>query len=94
MPDESRWIGVAASTLQHIYEFRIGTGRLTGLRVDAGTRLTGGLRIVGDAALYGHRLTGGSPSPDWSQRRISVRLEWTAGADPGMTTSSPTRRAQ
>jgi hypothetical protein len=94
MPDESRWIGVAASTLQHIYEFRIGTGRITGLRVDAGTRLTGGLRLVGDAALYGHRLTGGSPSPDWSQRRISVRLEWTAGADPGMTTSSPTRRAQ
>ena len=83
MPDESRWVGVAASGLQHIYEFRVGTGRVTGLRVDAGTRVVGGMRLVADAALYKHHLTGGAPSPDWSQRRFSIRLEWTAGRDPG-----------
>lgn len=83
MPDESRWIGVAASGLQHIYEFRIGTGRVTGLRLDAGSRLTSLVRLVADAAIYSHHLTNGAPSPDWSQRRFSLRLEWTAGRDPG-----------
>lgn len=83
MPDESRWLGIAASGLQHIYEFRVGTGRVTGLRVDGGTRIANGMRVVADAALYAHHLTGGAPAPDWSQRRFSLRLEWTAGKDPG-----------
>ena len=91
-PDEYRWVGAAASGLQHIYEFRVGTGRVSGLRLDAGTRVAGGVRLVADAALYRHHLTGGAPSPDWSQRRFSLRLEWTAGRDPGetgMTRSRP-----
>ncbi|HEX6313649.1 MAG TPA: hypothetical protein VFZ73_02275, partial [Gemmatimonadaceae bacterium] len=66
------------------YEFRVGTGRMVGVRVDGGMRLASDLRLVGDAALYRHRLTGGAASPDWSQRRFSLRLEWTAGNDPGL----------
>jgi hypothetical protein len=92
MPDEARWVGVSASGLQHIYEFRIGTGRVAGLRVDAGTRITSRLRLLADAALYSHHLSNGAPSPDWSQRRLSLRLEWTAGSEAGMTASSrPTK---
>jgi hypothetical protein len=83
MPDEHRWLGVTASGLQHIYEFRVGTGRVAGLRVDAGSRITADLRVVADAALYAHRMAGESASPDWSQRRVSLRVEWTAGRDPG-----------
>ena len=83
MPDENRWIGLTASGLQHIYEFRVGTGRVTGLRLDAGTRITPDMRVLADAALYAHRMPGESASPDWSQRRLSVRIEWTAGRDPG-----------
>jgi hypothetical protein len=41
------------------------------------------MRLVADAALYAHRLSGADTSPDWSQRRFSLRLEWTAGPDPG-----------
>jgi hypothetical protein len=89
MPNESRWIGVTASGLQHIYEFRVGTGRILGLRLDGGTRLANGLRLVGDVALYRHRLTGSGSSPDWSQRRVSLRVEWTAGSDPGMPGRAP-----
>jgi hypothetical protein len=83
MPDESRWIGVAGHLLQHIYEFRLGTGRVAGVRIDAGTRLTQSVQVVADAALYAHRLTNAATSPDWSQRRISLRVEWIAGGDPG-----------
>ena len=83
MPDESRWLGIAASGLQHIYEFRVGTGRVSGLRLEGGTRISGDARVVVDAALYAHRQSGADASPDWSQRRFSLRLEWTVGRDPG-----------
>ena len=83
MPDESRWLGIAASGLQHIYEFRVGTGRVNGVRLEGGTRVAGDARVVVDAALYAHRLSGADSSPDWSQRRVSLRLEWTVGRDPG-----------
>ena len=83
MPDESRWLGIAASGLQHIYEFRVGTGRVNGVRLEGGTRIAGDARVVVDAALYAHQLSGADSSPDWSQRRFSLRLEWTVGRDPG-----------
>lgn len=87
MPDESRWLGVVASGLQHIYEFRVGTGRVAGLRVEGGTRLGPDARLMLDGALYSHHLTNGAVGPDWSQRRFSVRLEWTVGRDPGAATA-------
>ena len=34
MPDEKRSLGVALSGLQNIYEFRVGTGRILGIRVE------------------------------------------------------------
>jgi hypothetical protein len=83
MPDESRWFGVVANGLQHIYEFRVGTGRVNGVRLEGGTRITPEIRLIADAALYSHHQTGGAPSPDWSQRRFSVRFDWTVGRDPG-----------
>jgi hypothetical protein len=90
MPDESRWLGIAASGLQHIYEFRVGTGRVNGVRLEGGTRIAADTRVVVDAALYAHRLSGADASPNWSQRRFLVRLEWTVGRDPGSgVTGSP-----
>ncbi|HEY5546957.1 MAG TPA: hypothetical protein VIK50_12970 [Gemmatimonadaceae bacterium] len=91
MPDESRWLGVAATALQHIYEFRVGTGRVNGLRLEGGTRIGADARLVVDAALHAHHQSGSGSSPDWSQRRFSLRLEWTVGRDPGtrVTRSAP-----
>lgn len=90
MPDESRWLGVVATALQHIYEFRVGTGRVNGVRLEGGTRIAAGARLVADAALHAQQLSGTGSSPDWSQRRFSLRLEWTVGRDPGAgVTRSP-----
>ena len=83
-PDENRYLGVALSGLQNIYEFRVGTGRILGVRVEGGTRVRQDTRLVADAAIYSHRLRDGAMGADWSQRRVSVRLEWTVGRDPGM----------
>lgn len=90
MPDESRWLGIAATALQHIYEFRVGTGRVNGVRVEGGTRIAADARLVADAALHAHHQSGTGASPDWGQRRFSLRLEWTVGRDPGTgVTRSP-----
>ena len=84
-PDENRYVGIALSGLQNIYEFRVGTGRILGIRADAGMRVRQDARIVGDVAIYSHRLSNGAMGTDWSQRRVSVRLEWTVGRDPGLS---------
>lgn len=89
MPDENRSLGVAVSGTQNIHEFRVGTGRVLGLRLEGATRLGRDARVVGDAAIYSHRLTNGAAGPDWSQRRFSLRLEWTVGGDPGMAGARP-----
>lgn len=76
-------LGADAMVTQNIYEFRIGTGRIYGLMLDAAMPIRPDIRLVVDAGLYQHTLTNGAPGPDWTQRRASVRLEWTAGRDPG-----------
>ena len=84
-PSERTFLGGAVSLLEHIYEFKVGTGRVVGARVEGGMRLASEVRAVVDAALYAHRLTSNAPTTDWSQRRFSARLEWTIGRDPGET---------
>ena len=72
------------TAFQSIYEFRVGSGTVTGVIVDGGVRLSPDLRLIGDAAVYQH-IGRDTPSiVDWSQRRASLRLEWTVGRDPGM----------
>jgi hypothetical protein len=87
----ARWIassnlslGVDAAVTQNIYEFRVGTGRIYGAALDGAVRVTPDVRLVTDVGLYQHTLTNGAPGPDWTQRRASIRLEWTLGRDPGM----------
>ena len=85
-----RWIRPSGSMLalegsasQNIYEFRVGTGRIYGALVSAALPIGSDLRFVVDAGLYQHALTHGAPGPDWTQRRLAMRLEWSLGRDPG-----------
>ncbi len=90
----SVFLGATASAFQSIYEFRIGTGRVLGAGLDAGWQITPDLRVVGDASLYQQLARNGAPSTDWTQRRASVRFEWTVGSDPGEgAVSAATRKA-
>lgn len=76
-------VGIDLSALQTIYEFRVGTGRVLGLALDASKRITDDLRISGDVGVYRHVQLEGAPGPDWNQQRASLRLEWSVGRDPG-----------
>jgi hypothetical protein len=86
-----RWIassdfslGADATVTQNIYEFRVGTGRIYGLALDGAVLVRPDVRVVMDGGFYQHVLTNGAAGPDWTQRRASVRFEWTVGRDPGM----------
>jgi hypothetical protein len=89
MPGSRYALGGFVSALQNIYEFRVGRGRVYGVGIDGSARMTSESRVVFDAALYAHRPGNGAPITDWSQRRVSIRLEWALGRDPGVMTSSP-----
>lgn len=84
-PHERVSLGATVSGFQSIYEFRVGTGRVVGGVVNGAVRLTPDLRIAFDGGVYRHRLTGDAPGTDWSQRRASLRLEWTVGSEPGVS---------
>ncbi|MFP5354324.1 MAG: hypothetical protein ACLGIK_04100 [Gemmatimonadota bacterium] len=84
-PSERLTLGATVTGFQSIYEFRVGTGRVIGGLVNGAVRLTPDLRVAFDGGLYRHRLTDDAPGTDWSQRRASLRLEWTVGSEPGMS---------
>lgn len=79
-----RTFGVTGSAVQNIYEFRIGTGRVIGGAVNASWPITPDVRVMTDWGLYRQLFSVGAPGPDWTQRRASLRLEWTLGRDPGL----------
>ena len=82
-PDVS--VGFEGSVTQTIYEYRIGTGRVVGAALNGAVRLTPDVRVVVDGGIYRQQLTNGAAGPDWSQRRVTLRLEWTVENDPGST---------
>ena len=84
IPSSALTVGAQGVVTQNIYEFRVGTGRIYGLIVDASALVAPDVRLVVDAGLYRHSLTNGAVGPDWTQQRAAVRLEWTLGRDPGM----------
>ena len=75
--------GAHAAAFQTLLETRVAFGEVRGLGLDAAWRVTPDVRLVADWTWYRNRTSGAGPSSDWNQRRGLVRLEWTAGRDPG-----------
>ena len=89
------FLGATGSAFQSIYEFRLGTGRVLGLGLDAGWQINPDLRLVGDFSAYRQISMNNAPFTDWTQRRATARFEWTVGSDPGgQAVSAATRKAQ
>ncbi|MEA3248066.1 MAG: hypothetical protein U9Q74_18105 [Gemmatimonadota bacterium] len=84
LPGNDYSLGADLSVTQNIYEFRVGTGRIYGVALSGAMPLGPSLRLAADAGLYQHALSNGAAGPDWTQRRVSARLEWTLGRDPGL----------
>jgi len=77
-------VGVNATAFQTAYEFRVPEGTVWGVGADAAAPLGPRSRASASAAWYHHAGDVGT-SPDWSQVRVTVRLDWTVGPEPGMS---------
>lgn len=72
-----------ATAFETISEWRVGTGHVVGAGADFSFVLRPDLQLAGDAMLYGQRTDRRPTEGPWNQRRASLRLEWSVGADPG-----------
>jgi len=88
---EGTYVGLNASGFQTAYEFRVPEGTVWGLGADGAAPLGPRSRVYASAAWYKHRTGNGGSVPDWSQTRVTVRLDWTIGPEPGMS-ALPGRR--
>jgi hypothetical protein len=78
------WLGVTASALQNIYEFRVANGYLAGASLAGALPLTPAVGLAAQIGLYRQLASNTALSTvNWSQRRAFVRLDWTVGRDPG-----------
>jgi hypothetical protein len=76
-------VGVQGVLFERLYEFRLSEGTVVGIGAEAAVPLSSRLRLVGTASTYRH-LDRADTGLDWTQRRASMRLEWTIGAEPVM----------
>ncbi|HSJ32655.1 MAG TPA: hypothetical protein VK933_14535 [Longimicrobiales bacterium] len=69
---------------QRFYEFRLDESTVAGLGAEASVRASDRLRLFATAAAYRHLGAGDMAAMDWTQRRATLRVQWTAGAEPGL----------
>jgi hypothetical protein len=82
--NDGGWLGITASALQSIYEFRIANGYLVGASVDGALPIAPAVRMAAQVGLYRQIASDNATTVNWSQRRAFVRLDWAVGRDPGM----------
>ena len=83
-PGERGYVGVEGTAFQTVEEYVVGKGRVLGLALDGGYRITGDVRLTGNVALYHHTGSDAPQLANWDQRRATVSLQWTVGRDPGI----------
>jgi len=79
-------VGLHLQAFQRIYEFRVDEGTVIGLGGDVSVRLGSQARVSGSLTSYSHSVGEGSPDVDWSQLRGSLRVDWTLGSEPAVST--------
>ena len=75
-------VAVQGLAFQRLYEFRLDEGTVVGLGGETSLRLSDRVSLGAAFTAYRHLNAGPASSVDWSQRRGSLRLSWTAGAEP------------
>jgi len=77
--------GVTGSAFQFIREYRITSGFVDALALDASVRLTSLIRAEGSVSRYWHTGDLDADDVDWSQTRGYLRVVWTVGTEPRRT---------
>lgn len=78
-----RWrIGLNGTAFQNTEYFRVARGTVVGAGADARADLTDRLSVAGSLMQYFHTGTSGMDSPNWSQTRALLQVDWVMGANP------------
>ncbi|HET9981989.1 MAG TPA: hypothetical protein VFQ38_00310 [Longimicrobiales bacterium] len=75
------YVSLNGLAFQQAFELRVDRGRVYGLGVDGGFRLTPFVRVDGDVYAFQHRDRAVS-GQDWSQLRGSLSFTWALGSEP------------
>lgn len=78
-------VAINLAAFQRLYELRVEEGTVLAIGGDAAIRRGPRFRVVGSFNVYRHGGNDAAPDADWTQLRGSLRLEWTVGAEPGIT---------
>jgi hypothetical protein len=79
---ENGSVALQGLLFERLYEFRLQEGKVIGLGAEAAMPINGRTRVVATAATYRHLERGIVSGIDWTQRRGSLRVEWTLGSEP------------
>jgi hypothetical protein len=77
-------IALQGLVFQRLYEFQLPEGTVVGLGAEMMVPISARSQLLGSAMLYRHLNSGSGAGLDWSQRRVSVRVLWTIGSEPGI----------
>jgi hypothetical protein len=85
-------VAVQGLAFQRLYEFRLDESTVAGMGVEASVRASERVRVFATLAAYRHLGASELSAMDWTQRRAMLRLQWTAGAEPGLPGAMAGRR--
>jgi len=85
--DDLGHVAVRGLAFQRLYEFRLDHGVVLGLGAETALNLSDRARVFGHLTGYRHLDRGDQAGMDWTQIRGSLRVQWTVGAEPGMSAS-------
>jgi hypothetical protein len=80
---ETGSLSLQGLAFQRLYEFRLQEGTVLGVGADTSLRVSERARLFAGVNVYRHLRDGAGTGMDWNQRRGSLRLQWTMGAEPG-----------
>jgi hypothetical protein len=75
-------LAVQALAFERLYEFRLDEGTVYGLAAELSLRLSSRAQLAAGAAAYHYPARSQAAGVDWNQRRGTLRVQWTAGAEP------------
>jgi hypothetical protein len=76
-------VSLQALAFQRLYEFRLSEGTVYGLAGELALRVHARAQLFAAGSAYRH-IGNLSEGVDWNQRRATVRLQWTVGAEPAL----------
>jgi hypothetical protein len=81
---EAGSIAFQGTAFERLYEFRLNGGVVLGLGAEASLPVNDRVHLFAGLSAYRHLGRGTDSGVDWNQRRASVRLQWSLGAEPGV----------